>query len=100
MDDLLDQLDRHLASPCVAWLLGAGISFGANIPLMVPLTRRVGALMDGSAHAQLLEKVWSELPEEAHIEHLLSHLGDYAALADRSHSRMTTIGTQKEIEQA
>jgi hypothetical protein len=100
MDDLLDQLDRHLASPCVAWLMGAGISFGANIPLMGPLTQRVRNQMDGTEHAPLLDKVWAELPGDAHVEHLLSHLGDYAALAERSHSKKTDIGTQREIEQA
>ncbi|MFM2042569.1 MAG: hypothetical protein RLY86_1145 [Pseudomonadota bacterium] len=100
MDDLLDQIDRHLASPCVAWLFGAGISRNANIPLMIPLTQRVRSLMAGSEHAALLEKAWNELPKDAHIEHLLSHLGDYAALADRSQSKSAAIGTKKEIEQA
>ena len=99
MDDVLDQLDRHLASPCVAWLLGAGISFDANIPLMWDLTDRVRALMRDDEHAQLLDKVWADLPENAHIEHLLSHLGDYAALAERSKGKSTVIGTQKDIEQ-
>ncbi|WP_211102442.1 SIR2 family protein [Azospirillum brasilense] len=100
MDDLVEQLDRHLALPCVAWLLGAGISFGAGIPLMVPLTRRVLDLMAGTEHAPLLDKVRAELPPDAHIEHLLSHLGDYAALAERSQSKTTAIGSRDEIEKA
>jgi hypothetical protein len=100
MDDYLEQLDRHLASPCVAWLLGAGISFDASIPLMWPLTDRVRSLMNSGPHTALLNKVWEELPKDAHIEHLLSHLGDYAALAERSHSKATAIGTLKDIEQA
>jgi hypothetical protein len=100
MDDLLEQLDRHLASPCVAWLLGAGISFGAGIPLMVPLTRLVLDLMAGTEHTLLLEKVKADLPSDAHIEHLLSHLGDYAALAERSESKTTAIGSRSEIEKA
>ncbi|TWA60822.1 SIR2-like protein [Azospirillum baldaniorum] len=100
MEDCLEQLDRHLASRCVAWLLGAGISFDASIPLMWALTDRVRALMNGGPHAALLDKVWAELPEGAHIEHLLSHLGDYAALAERSRSKTMTIGTLNDIEQA
>lgn len=100
MDDCLEQLDRHLASPCVAWLLGAGISFDASIPLMWPLTDRVRALMNGGPHVALLNRVWAELPKDAHIEHLLSHLGDYAALAERSHSKTAAIGTLNDIEQA
>lgn len=100
MDELIEQLDRHLASPCVTWLFGAGISYNANIPLMYPLTQRVQNLMKTSANAELLKKAWEELPSNAHIEHLLSHLGDYAALADRSQSKKAAIGTFQEIEQA
>lgn len=100
MDDLLEQLDRHLASPCVSWLLGAGISFGAGIPLMVPLTRRLLDLMAATEHAALLDKVRADLPPDAHIEHLLSHLGDFAALAERSLSKTTAIGSRDQIEKA
>jgi hypothetical protein len=90
--DLLEQLDRHLASAHQSWLLGAGISKNANIPLMGPLTERVMALADGSPHKALLDGLTSELPEGAHVEHLLSHLGDYATPADRSHNKTTRIG--------
>ena len=90
--DLLEQLDRHLQSPCLAWLLGAGISYDAGIPLMVPLTRRVMALMATSPHHALLVALEGELKSEYHIEHLLSQLGDYAALADRAKSKAVMIG--------
>lgn len=102
--DLLEQLDRHLASACQSWLLGAGISYGANIPLMYPLTDRVRTLMVGSPHAGLLDDVRKELPDRSHIEHLLSHLGDYAAIAERSKAKEVTVGGKpvklEEIEKA
>lgn len=86
--DLLEQLDGHLSSPNMSWLLGAGISRDANVPLMYPLTKRVMAEMarKGSANLGLVESVMGEMPDHCHVEHLLSHLGDYAALADRSKS--------------
>ena len=91
-NEWLEQLDRHLASPCLTWLLGAGVSFGAKIPLMYPLTDRVKALAQGTDHAALLDALFNEIPEGAHIEHILSHLGDYSALAARSRSKTVSIG--------
>ena len=82
--DHLEQLDHHLASANQSWLLGAGISKNGNIPLMIPLTERVMTLAAGSPHEDLLKALMTELPAAAHVEHLLSHLGDYATLAERS----------------
>lgn len=36
--DVAEQFEKHLNSPKQTWLLGAGVSFLANIPLMHPLT--------------------------------------------------------------
>lgn len=90
--DWLEQLDRHLASPCLAWLLGAGVSHGARIPLMYPLTARINAMAVGSPHEALFKAVLEELPDGSHIEHLLSHLCDYTALAERSRTTSSGIG--------
>lgn len=90
--DWLEQLDRHLASPCLAWLLGAGISYGARIPLMYPLTARINAMAVDSPHEPIIKAVLAELPDGSHIEHLLSHLGDYTALAERSRTTSAQIG--------
>lgn len=104
--DLLEQLDGHLGSPNVSWLLGAGISRDANVPLMYPLTERVMAILKdaGSPHLGLVEAIKAEMPDECHVEHLLSHLGDYAALADRSKTRTTMVGgkavSREEIDAA
>ena len=90
--DWLEQLDRHLASPCLAWLLGAGISYGARIPLTYPLTARINAMAVDSPHEPIIKAVLAELPDGSHIEHLLSHLGDYTALAERSRTPSAQIG--------
>lgn len=94
-NDLLEQLDRHLMSPCQAWLFGAGISKEAGVPLMVPLTARVRAKAEGTAHKAVLDALFAELPANSHIEHLLSHLGDYAALAERAKLEEVTVGGTK-----
>ncbi len=90
--DVLDQLDQHLACPSQNWLLGAGISWGAGIPLMAPLTARVLTLLEGTPSKEVLDALMSELPSDSHVEHLLSHLGDYIALAERSKSQTAAIG--------
>jgi len=88
--DIAKQFDEHLRSPRQVWLLGAGVSVNAGIPLMYPLTARVMELMRTSADAnkglalEVLELVKSELPEQCHIEHILSHLGDMIAMAERA----------------
>jgi hypothetical protein len=82
------QLDRHLRAPRQVWLTGAGISFLAGLPLMFALTDRVFHLLkttttDADAH-KLVAAVRDDLPKELHIEHVLSHLGDLVALAERA----------------
>lgn len=104
--DLLEQIDGHLGSPNIAWLLGAGVSCDANVPLMYPLTNRVLAILEAEANPclPLVQNLQKEVHDNCHIEHLLSHLGDYAALADRSKAGTTLIGgksvTRKEIDDA
>jgi len=94
--DHLRQLDNLLAAGDQSWLLGAGISLGANIPLMGPLTTRVFVLAEAEAGGQekkILDALKAELPENSHIEHILSHLGDFATLAERSKIKKIKIGT-------
>lgn len=90
--DWLEDFQRHLNCPEQNWLFGAGISFGAKIPLMWPLTDRVMCLAETEGtHFDLLSDLKNELPEESHIEHFLSHLGDYTALAERSREKAVSI---------
>lgn len=93
------QLDRHLRAPRQVWLTGAGISFGAGLPLMYPLTDRVFHLLeenvdDIDAH-KLVTEVRGDLPAELHIEHILSHLGDLIALAERAKDTSAAIGAER-----
>lgn len=98
-EDLLDQLDSHLASPNLAWLLGAGISYNAHIPLMHPLTEHVlGLLNEKSKSYSLIQAIRNELPQTCHVEHILSHVGDYLALLQRSERKEITIGSSKACE--
>ncbi|MEX2316958.1 MAG: hypothetical protein WD669_07390 [Pirellulales bacterium] len=94
--DCLRQLDNHLAASHQAWLFGAGISVNANIPLMYPLTERVIALASAAGFEdtkKALDQVRKELRDDAHIEHILSHLGDLATLADRAKTKAARVGT-------
>ena len=93
--DLLEQLESHLAAPCQAWLFGAGISKTAGIPLMIPLTARIRARGEGTPQEEVMDALFTELPNTAHIEHLLSHLSDYAALAERAKVTELSIGGRK-----
>src|SRR3546814_8566478 len=82
-DDLLKKVDEHLSNANQAWLLGAGVSCDAGLPLMASLTKQVFRLSGGQAHEQILKDLKSELAEFAHIEHMLSQLGDYTTIANR-----------------
>lgn len=89
--EFLEQIDNHLSMPHQAWLFGAGISFNAGIPLMYPLTSRVIELLGNTPEGEIVTAIRADLPADAHIEHLLSHLGDYCALAERSKDRTVSI---------
>lgn len=91
-DDLLKQVDEHLSQANQAWLLGAGVSCDAGLPLMAPLTTQVFKLAEGQAHDQILKDLKSELPNSAHIEHMLSQLGDYTAIANRVEQKSVRVG--------
>ena len=90
-DDLLKQVDQHLSHSNQAWLLGAGVSCDAGLPLMASLTKQVLKLAEGQAHEQILKDLQSELPDSAHIEHMLSQLGDYTAIANRVQLRSVNV---------
>lgn len=106
MDDLIDnelfsQIEEHLKCGEQSWLMGAGISRDAKLPLMHPLTNKVKKDVEGS-HKKLYDEIiiplFEELPENCHIEHILSHLGDYAALAERNKAKKAIInGSEIEL---
>lgn len=96
LDELLN-LERQV------WLFGAGISKESGIPLMYPLTARVESLLTGGGSelgvdttrsALIYEKVHSQLHDEAHVEHLLSQLGDLVTLAERKKEKAVVIDSE------
>ena len=87
----LEQLDAFLSRRNQTWLLGAGASYEANLPLMGPLTEIVLERVKGSDLEPLILGLRSDIADDAHIEHLLSHLGDHFALAERKKSKKATI---------
>lgn len=89
-DDALEELSKLLEAGTQIWLLGAGASYDAKIPLMLQLTSRVCSLVAAPYDAPLAS-IRDELPNTAHIEHVLSHLGDLIAIASRSKSGQATV---------
>ena len=94
-NDSLKQLDALLAASNQSWLFGAGICVNAGIPLMGPLTSRVFAIAESDDEEALdvLKTIKKELPSDSNIEHILSQLGDYATIAERSKEKKATVGT-------
>ncbi|MCE2959153.1 MAG: SIR2 family protein [Akkermansiaceae bacterium] len=94
--DSMSQLDELLGASNQAWLLGAGISRDAGIPLMGPLTEQVfkRASDDGEENDKaVLDQIKSQLTEGCHIEHILSQIGDLRAIAERSRIKTVDFGT-------
>ncbi|EOF8234695.1 SIR2 family protein [Yersinia enterocolitica] len=92
--DIYTQVEDHLKCTEQNWLMGAGISYDANLPLMYPLTNKVlVCIKNGNIglYNKIIEPIINELPKKSHIEHILSHLGDYAALAERNLSKSVKI---------
>lgn len=99
---ITEELRKQLDLSRQNWLFGAGISYNSNIPLMYPLTARVKTLINDSKvekDIEIYNVLVSELQENAHIEHYLSHIGDLIALADRSKTQSATLGTQSYTKQ-
>ena len=62
---------------------------------MFPLTDRVlsKAASSDVAHDEIvLSSIKEQLSEDAHIEHILSQLGDYRAIAERSREKTASFG--------
>jgi hypothetical protein len=86
-ESIIEELKKQLDSSRQNWLFGAGISYKSNIPLMYSLTDRVKNKVVDSKNSKDIEiytLLTTELQENSHIEHYLSHIGDLIALADRA----------------
>lgn len=88
--DVARQFDSHLRAGRQVWLLGAGVSRDANVPLMYPLTERVLEQAKATSFAGdqqalgVVAHLKADLSDDMHIEHMLSHLSDLNSLAERS----------------
>ena len=98
--DIAEQFEKHLNSPKQTWLLGAGVSCASNIPLMRPLTERVLEvantvdLVVNDEGRRIIAFIQNDIEEDANIEELLTHLGDFISMADRSRTGCALIGGQ------
>ena len=81
--ECLKQIDQLLSLPDQVWFLGAGVSKDAGVPLMYPLTEHVESILKGRDKA-IFQIIRWQLPEDAHVEHVLSQIGDLIALIGRS----------------
>lgn len=99
--DIAEQFEKHLNSPKQTWLLGAGVSYPANIPLMYPLTERVmelarTELFGSDAEAiRILDFIVGDCAATSHIENHLTHLGDLISIAERSRTGSIDIGGER-----
>lgn len=91
---LIDEIDSLVDQPRQLWLFGAGISINAGIPLMTGLTLRVSQILT-KPYSTYFNAIKNELPDDCHVEHVLSHLGDLGAIAKRVRSGKANIGKEE-----
>lgn len=99
-----EHLESMLNLPRQIWLLGAGISRDAGVPLMYPLTDRVANLLadkkkplDGlntNTSATIYSALRGMLSETSHVEQVLSQIGDYISIASRQKDTSVLIDGQ------
>lgn len=87
----VEHMGRLLSTSTLNWLLGAGVSFESNIPLMYPLTTRVASMLQGEAET-IYSSIQAQLKTDSHVEHVLSHLGDLIAIAGRVRDGQVLVG--------
>ena len=99
--DIAEQFDKALNRPKQTWFLAAGISFNANVPLMIPLTTRVLDLArkkmfhENEDILTVIDAIEGDIAEDAHIEIFLTHLADFISMTDRSRDGTVQVGKSK-----
>lgn len=94
-DEVLEELQKHMDCAVQNWFLGAGVSLASNIPLMFGLTARIESLIEEQCEQDckdIYAALKADLSADSHIEHVLSHIGDLIAIADRSQSKSCRLG--------
>jgi hypothetical protein len=84
-------IDEHLNKSHQTWLLGAGVSKDAGIPLMYPLTDQVEAKLAGTNQTQY-RSIRASLDAGAHVENVLNHIVNLIALAEGTRGKTADIG--------
>lgn len=90
-EEAVSQLDRLLSLPKQIWLLGAGISKEAGVPLMYPLTDLIGEQLEGQSRDDF-EALRQRLRNDAHVEHVLSRISNLVELAEHSSDQTAPFG--------
>jgi len=100
-EDLIDDLSKLFAHGQQMWLLGAGASFEANLPLVKGLTERVrlklanelfvGDDRPNATVSSVIEGLRADIGDTANIEDILDHLADHLSMAQRSVSKSASV---------
>ncbi len=99
--DIAEQFEKALNSPKQTWLLCAGISYPANIPLMIPLTQKVLDLartekfLEKDDILKVIDEIEGDIDENAHIEIFLTHLADLISMSVRARGNVAQVGASK-----
>lgn len=100
-NDIAEQFEKTLNSSKKTWLLCAGISYPANIPLMIPLTKRVLDLartvkfVGNDDILVVIDEIEKDIDEKAHIEIFLTHLADLISMSRRTRDGKAQVGVNK-----
>lgn len=92
-EEVISQLDSLLSQPRQVWFLGAGISKEAGVPLMAPLTDRIEAGLQEET-AEDFRSIRDRLLPEAHVEHVLSRIGNLIELSGNSREQSAPFGDE------
>lgn len=100
-NEIAEQFESLLGNAKQTWLLGAGVSFLSNVPLMYPLTDRVyhcalnDKFSDDESAKNIINFIRLQINESDHIEIFLTQLGDFISLAERSRDHSASIGEER-----
>ena len=87
-EDKLENIQNLFTSTNRLFLMGAGCSFCANLPLMTDLTKNVLGNAQGKTK-EILDAINSEV--NGNIEDILSQLGNYITVASKRNTHDTDI---------
>ncbi len=84
----IDTINDFLGRSHQMWLLGAGASAESNIPLIGEITKKVKSALNSAVITAIADDLGDD---QAHIENILTYLGDLIALAERSKAKHTRL---------